>query len=750
MSSITLGTVIASIDVIDDSGSTPSVPESDEKMDTPQPTEAESPSLTPIKHTYECMSHGRVVLRQTHETALDLKIVKEIKQTLPHEEPSCMFEIVTTVVADYKSVREVDLDTASIQDLKIQSIESSKMIINSPYLLDAIREVVKYYPNQNLIGEAVIIHEPYMVLIHHFDELTKLKARLEDPATAEKEDSTEEKCRHLHVLLEFLSEKMQHSVNAAHKRLKNTSTVLFADIWYLLKPGTLSYFRYNDIWLGGVIEGVLHRDKDEDDDDGKKEAWIVSMIFQDTNFPTNLTGRASVSIEIEIFDGEMVVTRLPVVPRDYHDSQDNGQRKASFEKRGALVADIMESGYKLKKYNGPFQDAKKQAYQGHIIAGSSEQDVDFPNHDWDFSWHRAPSGDGEVEEAPDLVLPIHRTPGREAKPLLSTDHLFMMCPILAAFALSSKTWEIVHIDYTSDMDTPDTIPEANIDPEDLKMIKALSDRQIKSKVPWSADFIKNKGEGVVVLLHGPPGVGKTYTVETVAINTGRPLISLTIADLGTKESTIESELTKWFALAQRWRAVLLIDEADVFLERREHKDIARNGIVSAFLRKIEYFSGLLFLTTNRVGHIDEAFISRVHVIIGFKKLDPAMRKKIWKSFLDKLSTERKHQIRVTPAGKQYILGEEMGKMDWNGREIRNAFQTAIALAEYDQRESDDYQEGEEIMVEASHFQRVMAMSRSFKDYLDTIRKDDEDIRATRHYGRNDTWDKEHSAPTVKS
>lgn len=70
------------------------------------------------------------------------------------------------------------------------------------------------------------------------------------------------------------------------------------------------------------------------------------------------------------------------------------------------------------------------------------------------------------------------------------------------------------------------------------------------------------------------------------MNTGRPLISLTIADLGTKEESIETHLTSWFALAQKWRAILLLDEADIFLERREHKDIARNGIVSGRLNFI--------------------------------------------------------------------------------------------------------------------------------------------------------------------
>lgn len=65
--------------------------------------------------------------------------------------------------------------------------------------------------------------------------------------------------------------------------------------------------------------------------------------------------------------------------------------------------------------------------------------------------------------------------------------------------------------------------------------------------------------------------------------TRRPLITLTIADIGTKEDKIEAELSKWFNLAERWKAVLLIDEADIFLERRKQTDLARNGVVSGTL-----------------------------------------------------------------------------------------------------------------------------------------------------------------------
>ena len=57
--------------------------------------------------------------------------------------------------------------------------------------------------------------------------------------------------------------------------------------------------------------------------------------------------------------------------------------------------------------------------------------------------------------------------------------------------------------------------------------------------------------------------------------------------------------------------MLLLDEADVFLEKRDLRDVHRNAMVSIFLRLLEYHSGIMFLTTNRLETIDSAFDSRV-------------------------------------------------------------------------------------------------------------------------------------------
>lgn len=55
---------------------------------------------------------------------------------------------------------------------------------------------------------------------------------------------------------------------------------------------------------------------------------------------------------------------------------------------------------------------------------------------------------------------------------------------------------------------------------------------------------------------------------------------LTSSGIGTDPATVEMNLTKSFKSAKRWGAVLLIDEADVFMERRKGTDLARNSLVA--------------------------------------------------------------------------------------------------------------------------------------------------------------------------
>lgn len=130
------------------------------------------------------------------------------------------------------------------------------------------------------------------------------------------------------------------------------------------------------------------------------------------------------------------------------------------------------------------------------------------------------------------------------------------------------------------------------------------------------DFIEGKSAGNIVLAKGIPGVGKTLTAEVYSELIETPLFSIHTGLLGTEPEEIAKNLRKIFQQAKRWNCVLLLDEADVFVMKRGD-DIKRNAIVAEFLRTLEYFDGLLFMTTNRPDDIDDGIISRCAAIIEY-------------------------------------------------------------------------------------------------------------------------------------
>ena len=142
------------------------------------------------------------------------------------------------------------------------------------------------------------------------------------------------------------------------------------------------------------------------------------------------------------------------------------------------------------------------------------------------------------------------------------------------------------------------------------------------------DIVAGKSGGTTVLCAGPPGVGKTLTAEVYSEIIQRPLYRVHSGQLGLNVAAMESALKDVLTRAQRWGAVVLIDEADVYIKRRDD-NIAMNAVVGVFLRVLEYFNGLLFLTTNRVDDIDEAIVSRCIALIRFAQPDSAARRKIW-------------------------------------------------------------------------------------------------------------------------
>ncbi|KAK7427064.1 hypothetical protein QQZ08_006491 [Neonectria magnoliae] len=336
---------------------------------------------------------------------------------------------------------------------------------------------------------------------------------------------------------------------------------------------------------------------------------------------------------------------------------------------------------------------------------------------------------------------------------LSLHQYLMLQQPIRAFIFGSQRWELLHVRHFQEPRFDEGIINQLVMNKGRKnLLKALSKSftrrnkhdEVVSGDMWCADFVKGKGSGLIFLLHENSDVGKTYTAgkQCIAAFTRRPLMVFTPSDIGTSINDVENNLMKNFKTARSWGAVLLIDRqmsswnsvqqpissAAVSSSVSCWKYSITSGVnsdIPAFLRQLENYDGILFLTTNRVVSFDDAFISRIHV---------------WKTFIEELAREKSESMRLNIDANGYIRDAKMRAVKWNGREIRNgktpeSILTAVALAEYDA----EVDEEGKVVVNNTHFRSVVELSRDFEDYLKESHRGDESMRAQRKSERLDTF-----------
>lgn len=130
------------------------------------------------------------------------------------------------------------------------------------------------------------------------------------------------------------------------------------------------------------------------------------------------------------------------------------------------------------------------------------------------------------------------------------------------------------------------------------------------------DIVAGKSGGTTILCKGEAGLGKTLTAQVYSEVVGKPLYEVHTGQLGTDPDQIDKRLATILSNAEKWGVIILLDEADVYIRRRDNS-LEHNAIVAAFLRQIECYNGILFMTTNRSDDIDDAILSRCSAVIQF-------------------------------------------------------------------------------------------------------------------------------------
>ncbi|KAI2622556.1 P-loop containing nucleoside triphosphate hydrolase protein [Hypoxylon sp. NC1633] len=682
----------------------------------------------------------------------------------------------------HPAINKTLMDQGILTDPSVSvSMHSTKIVVYSQRFLKVLRKFVTYYPDINLEAQSVSISEPYCVIAHHLRELHEFQeaqGRQNDamiPASNfrnsgdEIDENDEETHRHVNTVLKFIkSSKWEESIKKEEVRYsKNPPTCTYQMLWLLYKPGDTVYAESDGKPAAGVIQsvsvdsGVLSTQPD------KLKPYKLTIWWLD--FDGRHVRRFSRIITIAPFDGEKEISTLSAVPCSIFDKIDSGQRRRVLENEGERWYQLLNP--KQVRYAGETMGAPRRRADGRAVI------------DCDAYWkENPPTKDAnlgvpmemlsreqrqkvieDMEKEPRLVEDMAEVSTRclcdsclglrqhppskflwteydliDPSKVESLDfpngprdpkHRYLLCSRrLMGFVLKSRTWEILDVACCHDIKVNTKAVDRLVMPQENKdLIKALVHRyaanphnSTRPPPPWGSDFVEDKGHGRIFLLHGSPGVGKTYTAECIAEYTGRPLLSLTCGDLGNDETQVEQALSKWFDLAERWGAVMLLDEADVYTEKRMTADLKRNSMVSVFLRCMEYYKGILFLTTNRVGTFDDAFVSRIHVIIHYARLTLEYRNAIWGQFFDKLEDER-DDIEIRRNCKRYVTEDpEMAAIPWNGREIRNAFQTAVALAYYEFSQKENKQPNEVAVLTSKHFEKVRKLTLQFKEYLKDV------------------------------
>ncbi|OJJ98703.1 hypothetical protein ASPACDRAFT_1244, partial [Aspergillus aculeatus ATCC 16872] len=572
--------------------------------------------------------------------------------------------------------------------------------------------------------------------------------------------------KHIDILVRYLYAQGSIGLKAVEELWRHSvPKTTFKSLWLLFPPGSEVYVQDKGGKLNAYIVEAFEAARSSEmgifgEGQHRTFARPCEVRVWNLTFDGRYLTRSLRTIYIPVFDGERDIRTLPVHPVRFADDP-TGVLYRNLVTRGQRYVRIMKKPT-LQEFTGPstLQGIRSFNRARVVVDHTCRPWTDIKGSDHTSNHHIPANRRLITEEAygmNELVLKLGertrhpRCPcktcestslGQTGTPLRTTfddyddidlnadkpvtEHQLFLCHSHAyAFVLRDRLWDLLDVSLLEDpihnknvIDTLVMKPESN-----KQMIRAVCEVFGGSypQLPFTADFIAGKGEGQIILLHGPPGTGKTLTAESVAEYTGRPLLSITAADLGHEPEVLETKLLNFFRDANRWNAIVLLDEADVYLETRSQSDLRRNSIVSIFLRVLDYFQGILFLTTNRVGRFDEAFMSRIHVQIGYDPLDDAARERIWENHFRKLEDNHRSggpEILCSYAAQECVrVSQELKDLKWNGREIRNAFQTAVALACFEAKERQDPVP----KLTDRHIRQVVQMSRNFKAYMHATR-----------------------------
>ncbi|ETS74539.1 hypothetical protein PFICI_13023 [Pestalotiopsis fici W106-1] len=545
-------------------------------------------------------------------------------------------------------------------------LEGTNLRVNSHLLKQLLQDVVGDFPNEPIDASTdVELSVPAHCLFFYHDEL-KEEGMKRFANNAEGQ-------AHINILLKYIRDTFEDESRSYKRAIKSESGAInYEHLWTTFRPGSLVYAR---------VLGHPHAYKLLSTCYYKGQIPALGLTVQFIDYDGDKFGTRTTEFRIPQFSGTLRFDQLNIRPLDTLSNEDETrkqliQRGIRFEK---LVGQtyMHYTGVAVKKQQSGYE--RVNLTERVMIDTKTYHRLDPNDAFWvsEMTGNEAAKRQREIRKH-DGGIVMDGISDTVLYDELLDEHRLITNATVRGYAFTNKRFLEFFVDQLSPIEwNTDCFNELVLDPEPKRTVKALVSmhaRRSRNDPQTFDDIIKGKGQGLVLVLHGPPGVGKTLTAECVAEWVQCPLFTVSSGDLGTDSNALQKRLNEIMDMASTWRAVLLIDEADVFLERRTSQDLQRNSLVSIFLRELEYYTGILFLTTNRVATFDDAFKSRIHVPLRYSKLSLESRRAIWQNFCNRV-----------PGGTE-IDGkglEQLAQHELNGRQIKNIVKTAESLAAFE-------------------------------------------------------------------
>ncbi|PYI09885.1 hypothetical protein BO78DRAFT_394738 [Aspergillus sclerotiicarbonarius CBS 121057] len=637
--------------------------------------------------------------------------------------------------------------------------------LKSKYLRDALAKVMDGVKGVSLVQETAVV-DPNMLFLY-LEETRQYMKDLRQLAKTEKKKKArkvaELKASHLKVLIKYLDTDYAETKKTLYPLL-DANMITFDLLWAIFKPNTVAY----SSTYGNQDEPRAFKIEYATKESSFMKGQWYSIEGRYLEYDGKAFGMGTMAAEVESFKGARKITSLSCFPLKYHREAESV--KAKLIERGKKFVALRGMNYRFHKGMGFYKKKRsviKVNINGRVMIDPAIHRRINPNYPIstvrpkDPDYLDASDNDGSDDgcccamsgsdsdqtygqprdsDAPRVRYKVVRD--KEGKPHVveveldengneirkedmdevedpsdrefTEEELLIASPVVLGFAFSEKLWLEFSISGISEIDWNEDAFDSLVLPDNQKsIVKALVESHTFRAAQNIDDVIQGKGKGLVAVLHGPPGTGKTLTAEGIAELLKRPLYMVSAGELGTDSRTLEAELNKILDIAHSWGAVLLLDEADIFLEKRTIQDIHRNALVSIFLRLLEYFQGILFLTTNRVETFDDAFQSRIHVALRYGDLTTKAKRSVWKMFLERVQAKEGVQTAAFTE-KDFDL---LARHNLNGRQIKNSVRTAQALAV-----------NEQTPLSMEHIKRVLEVAETFDHdlrggtgYLDAMR-----------------------------